>query len=221
MWRLRLPIALGIVAASGACVCVVPSSTGDLTVYYTFGGARCDAAGVDRIRIVAVGDNHGDGATKNVGCDVFGDGLTIQDLTADTYAVTVQGRDSGGNVLYATASPLTMRVHAGSDNQYDVDAPAATGDLSVYWSFEGDTDCTTAGVSSVTYTLYDPTGAAADSSTFDCTAGGISWTGLDPGSWSIDLDGLDAGGNAAYSASASVPVVAGQENSYQVDLTAQ
>ncbi len=217
MWRHRLPLVLAVVAFSGACVCVVPAGTGDLSVFYTFGGSSCTAAGVSTIRLVASGDVHGDGATKSVSCAAFPQGITIKNLTADTYAVTVEGRDSSGRTLYATSTAQSVTVSASSDNQYDLDAPAVVGDLTVYWTFDGLTSCTAAGVDEVDYYLYDPTGALVDSSTFACNNAGVTWTDLDPGQWSVDLDGF-SGSAKTYSGSAVVPVDAGQANSYTVDL---
>jgi hypothetical protein len=219
MRHARLTVLLGVVL-SGACVCVVQPTTGDLSIFYTFGGASCVAAGVDRIHLVASGDTQGDGATKTVTCAGFGQGLTLKDLVSDTYRVTVEGWDSAGNVLYAS-TPQHLNVVAGSDNQYDVDAPAVVGDLTVYWTFNGVTSCSAAGVDTVDYYLYDPTGTQVDAATFACNSAGATWTALDPGQWSVDLDGFDAGGTKIYSGSGVTPVVAGQSNTYTVDMAPQ
>lgn len=213
----RLLSVVAAVAFSGACVCVVGSTTGDLSIYYTFGGRSCDAAGVDRIYVDVSGLH--DGATRTVSCAAFGTGIVFQGLLPESYDVTVEGDDASGRTIYGTDVPVRARVIVGSSNSVSVDVPALFGDLSVTWqTFDGEASCAAAGVQDVAVYLYDETGALEDSGTFACSAGGVDWVGLDPGQRVVGLDALDGAGNIVYTATVSTDVQAGGTNTALVSL---
>ncbi|RMG20914.1 MAG: hypothetical protein D6729_02020 [Deltaproteobacteria bacterium] len=191
-------------------------STGDLTVLYLFGGARCDVAGVTEIRVNVVGVDVADSDTKTVRCADFPEGITIKGFTPGSYDVEVSGTVDG-RPLYAMDAPLRVEVRSNADNSYDVNVPAVAGDLAVYWDFGGK-DCSAAGVSEVRAILYDPSNELLGDARYPCDAGGVEWTLVQPGTYTVLLQALSDFGEVTWAAEATLMATAGAANDYTVTL---
>lgn len=215
MRTFRLAVVL-VAVAGGSCICVVSPGRADLTIFYTFDEMRCDDAGVDRIRVSLNGIDVDDGSVQEADCSTFSDGITVHALRPGRYDVDVEGIDFTGEVIYASYG-LTMRVVDTASNEYDIDVPYLTGQLTLYWTFQGDPACLE--VQEVRVTAVDPAGFVWDDSRYPCDFAGIIYDDVPAGVWSVTLDGIDATDRVVYSATdAAVTVFAGRTNEYTVDL---
>jgi len=219
---LKTLLIFSIALLGTGCIFVgTPRGEGDLTIFYTFGGQRCDAVGVSEISLVVDGTSVNDGTTRSLDCATFFDGVTIGDLAAGSYEVQIQGLSASGAVLYETTTPVAAQVIAGADNEIEVNAISHLGELGISWSFAGETRCSVAGVVDVGVTLYDPSGALYDQQTFSCAVGGVFWENVTPGEWTLVLTGHDSFGDPVYRASGPFTVQAGVASDYNVDLAWQ
>lgn len=199
-----------------------PSLFGSLTVYWTSfdgltGSGRCQDAGVHDVRAVLY-DSAGT-IVHDDSMDCTYEGIVWDYLTAGTYEVVLNGLDSQDGILYAGEKEVVVNV--GEDRAYDVDLHGLFGSLTVWWdSFaghEGSHRCSQAGVSEVRATLYDSAGGLVSDDYYPCTQGGVEWD-LEPGTYEIVLNGIDADGYVLYAGDAWVDVELGQNNVYEVDL---
>lgn len=207
------------IAAGGSTVAVdVPA--GSLTINWTdFNGVTsCATAGVSQVEIDLYDPS---GALyDNTAYSCADTGETYPALAPGAWSAQLFGLDANGNSLFASTQQQTSVV-TDQSNAYDFSLDPTGGNLSLYWSFGGTTVC--GSVASVEIVLYDPTGATYDDSVFTCTdGGGETYPNLPAGNWTVDMygyDGSNATGNQIYSVTgASVPVTAGQDNPYTVDL---
>ena len=194
------------------------TNTGDLTLRYAFEGQPCDRAGVSRIFISMRGRHTGDTFTDLHSCSVF-DGITIENLLEDTYDVRIEGRGPGGEVLYNLAQ-RQVEVTAFRHQSYSLDVPfamAATGELSIYWTFDGFGDCYE--VADVRVRIWGPEGALYEDTIYPCDFGGVLYDSARPGTWSVSLEGLSPSGRLLYAADDRLlDVFAGASNDYTIDL---
>ncbi|MDF1565422.1 MAG: hypothetical protein P1V51_20460 [Deltaproteobacteria bacterium] len=192
----------------------VESTFGDLTVYWnSFGGiSDCASAGVDTVvaSLFDAQDNLLDSAS--IACASAG--VTWNMVAPGGY--TVQLDAYGSNVmLYQGVAAIT--VSQGQADTYTVDLLATTGDLLIYWTFQGSGVC--GGVDGVRVILRDPSGATYDDATYNCTDTGVQYSGVVQGNWSATLQGLDSQGRILFaSGNQLLQVLAGQSNQYVVDL---
>jgi hypothetical protein len=194
-------------------------TTGDLTLLYTFGGATCQAAGASRVVVRIEGVDVGDGSTKDVLCRDFPEGMTVRDLLAGTYAVRVEGYDDQG-LLYQMDAPEQVSVVRGAERRYEIDVPATFGDLTIYWSAFGNvSDCGAAGIDQVVASLFDASDQLVDSQTLACSDGGVTWSFIAPGSYTVQLDAYDATGLLFYQGVQAITVSRGQADTYDVALS--
>lgn len=95
--------------------------------------------------------------------------------------------------------------------------PIRTGDLGLYWTFDGFGGCGV--VEEVRVTLLDPDGFIYDDALYDCDYEGVVYEDLDEGFWSVDLDGIDRYGRVQYrSGPQTVDVIGEAHNDYTIDL---
>ncbi len=190
---------------------------GDITLQYSFDGQSCDRAGVDRIMISLSGRSTGDFYSDNLACNRF-DELTLDHMSEDTYDVTIEGRDRSGALLYSLERRID--VDAFRHQSYNLDVPAVMGafsELSLYWTFEGFGDCLD--VSDVRIQLWGPRGTLYEDTTYPCDFGGVLYESVQPGLWSVTLEGLSPSGRSLYVASdRNLDIFAGSNNSYTIDL---
>ena len=67
-------------------------------------------------------------------------------------------------------------------------------------------------------TLEDAGGNVLDDQTYDCSAAGVTWPQIAPGTYTVILNGIASDGMVYYAASSQVDVTTGQANDYTVDL---
>lgn len=224
MRHTHLAAALAVLLLGPGCIVVSGggggggSGTGDLTIYYTFGGSPCDVAGVSDIEISIAGVNTTDADVKHATCAEAPDGLTIHDFVAGSYDVTVSGL-SGATVLYRMDTPQRMQVLEGTANDYTVDVPGRFGDLAVYWpDFDG-LSCAQAGVDQVRVQLFDASQTPLDDQTFGCGVGGVSWQYLAPGSYTIWLDAENSYGDVLWQSTVDATVQVAASMDYDAAFT--
>lgn len=209
--------ALAITLLGSACYTYVEPAPyddfGSLTIEYTFGGLSCRAAGVDRIYIEVDGTRDGD--AFDVSCAEFDYGITIDNLRDGRYDVYIEGKDIDGNLLYSARD--TARVVAYSHQVYTIDAGFETGQLTIYWTFEGSGRCDD--IRSLRVRLHDGNGYVYDDDTYDCTFSGLVYDLMPKGAWYLDLDAIDFGNRVTYRATdVALYVEANAGNDYTVDL---
>lgn len=190
---------------------------GDLTVSYTFDGVQCDQADVARVRVSLSGENTGDSYTDTLGCGRFRDGVTVFDLLSDRYSVRVEGLDVDGYVLYSMERTLTTRVYSDESNFIQVNLVGASGDLLLNWDFPGNEQCDL--VDTVHVRLWDPSGVLYDDAGYLCSFGGVEYTRLAPGRWTVQMRGLDIDDRVVFRLNErAVDVVERAYNEYTLTL---
>ena len=211
--REGLWVALAAFTLSG-CICVVPSQ-GDLTVFYTFGGETCAAAGVDAIRIDVLGvGSTTDSAALDVDCAAFPEGATIKNLKLGRYEVTIEGWV--GNELRYQETFTDIQVKAG-DNEYDLDVDSITGTLTLFWTFDGSGAC--GQVQDVRVMVTAPDGTLFDDARYPCSGKGVTYDFVPAGDYTVSMDGIDGTGRIVYRSQVyTATVVAGKVNEYIIDL---
>jgi hypothetical protein len=188
---------------------------GDLTLYYEFDGLSCDAAGVDQIEVEADGMTYGDRWEDRFSCARFPDGISIEFLRADLYQVRIRGFSPAGVRLYDTE--LSLRCHGGMDRAFDVDVPFTTGDLTIFWSFDGTASC--GAVDEVRVRLRDPFDRLYDDARYDCRSTGVLYEELQTGDWIVRLDGIDPYDRILFqSGSRMLTVLPDRSNEFDVEL---
>ena len=191
---------------------------GDVTIELLFEGRLCDVAGVDVIDVDVQGRTEGDRYSDSLDCQTFRDGLVIEDLIVDRYDVTLQGRNTAGDLLYSTDNPSMIVVNPGV-TRVSVDAAGLGGDLTVYWTFEGQGSC--GPVNELRVTLRDPSGFIYDDALYPCDFGGVTYEFVTDGLWNMDVDGLDASGRLMYQTfDRGLVVIRNANNEYTLDLDA-
>ena len=209
--------ALLVAVASGSCICVVTSSTSDLTILYTFDGLTCNNAGVEVIAVSVAGVDVDDGAYYEVDCTRFSEGLTISDLRTGSYDVDIEALDFRNVVIYARYG-VPIEVDEDVGNRYDIDVPSLKGQLTLYWTFEGSDQCLD--VVDVHVTAVDPAGLVYDDSDYACDTVGVIYDDAYAGVWSISMDGIDSANRILYTArNQAVTVRPNASNEYTIDLT--
>lgn len=209
--------ALATTLLGSACITHVETDPyddfGSLTIEYTFGGLSCRDAGVDRVYVEVDGTRDGDAFT--VSCAEFDYGITIDSLRDGRYDVYIEGKDIDGNLLYSTRD--SVRVDAFAHQVYTIDVGFETGQLTVYWTFEGSGRCDD--IRSIRIRLHDGNGYAYDDDTYDCDFGGLVYDLMPKGVWYLDIDAIDFGNRITYRASdVALFVESNASNDYTVDL---
>ncbi|RMG19353.1 MAG: hypothetical protein D6729_05515 [Deltaproteobacteria bacterium] len=211
--RIGLVATLVALAFSG-CICVV-QSTGDLVVFYRFGGQTCDAAGVDRIVLDVEGTGGtNDSAQQEVDCATFPEGVRFKNLRLGTYTVTVEGW--AGTELRYQQTFTGIEVKPG-DNEYDLDVAANFGTLKLFWTFAGSGQC--GQVQDVRVMVTGPDLLLFDDARYPCSGQGVTYDFAPAGTYHVEMDGIDATGRIIYRSSVyEAEVIAGQVNEYVIDL---
>lgn len=220
-----LQTALVVSVASLASACYIDLDDddsffgfGDLTVTYTFDGLLCDEIGVSQIRVTLEGQNEGDTFLDTLSCTRFRDGVTVIDLAADQYSLMIEGLDRNGAILYSMDRTLNVSVDGTDDNFASVNLLSTTGDLVVSWVFpDGTAVC--GEITEILVTLRDPSGAVYDDARYDCTFGGVEYSLLEPGRWTVEMVAVDGTDRVIYRLSERVVEVVGRSfNEYNLVL---
>ncbi len=137
----------------------VASTTGDLTLQWTFAGKTCAQAGIAVVHISVENQVITDaGNNPDLPCNSAGvEGTTISPFTPGLYTVDLMGVDGTGATVYAASAPFTVTVVAGQNALYNVDLVAHVSTDAVanlIWTFDGKS-CAAAGVDQVTI-FVDP-----------------------------------------------------------------
>lgn len=97
--------------------------------------------------------------------------------------------------------------------------PSAKGDITLRWSFAGETDCVYAGVDDVVVTIDGRDNSEHFSAVLSCPEAGGTFTGFYEGRYAVTLEGLDVEGNVAYAVTENAFVNGGDvEHMGLVDL---
>ncbi len=93
---------------------------------------------------------------------------------------------------------------------------ALTGDVRLAWNVDVEGSCDAA--DTVEVTIRGGEGQVESRTTFDCEKFSSTLTGLEEGSYSADVVGLDPTGAVVYQGSAAFNIVAGTVTDVKVDL---
>lgn len=192
----------------------VASTFGDLTIYWnSFGGLTdCAQAGVDEV-VASLFDDR-DNLLDSAPIPCASAGVTWPQVAPGAYTVQLDAY-GGGALLYQGVASVT--ASRGQSDTYTVDLVALTGDLIIYWTFNGSGVC--GGVARVRVILRDPSGNVFDDNTYPCADTGVQYGALPEGLWTTTLQGLASGGQILFaSTNQTLEVVAGSSNQYVVDL---
>ena len=213
--RILLPVAGLLVGTIGAACVVVSDGSrlhGDLTVGYDFEALGCADAGVDSVDLFVEGDS-GDTANASVTCDPRQ--FTFVDLWEDDYNIPVNAYDGGNGLLYSGTFRATLLGN--TENEVDVSLPAASGSLSIDWTFQGSATCSD--VAHIHVLLRDPFDTVYDDAVYPCGQAGVSYGEVISGDWRVWLVGSSSSGVVLYQVSnVSTYVDANTDNVFTVDL---
>ncbi|MDP3504060.1 MAG: hypothetical protein Q8S33_27225 [Myxococcales bacterium] len=176
---------------------------GHLTLLWTFNGQGCASVPqVTNMRVTIPGltlENNGVYPCTSAGTD----GITLLNFVLGTYAVTVEGLDASGQVLFAA----TRQVVVNADVSLAIDLPA--GSVRLSWSFPQAARCSQTGdavsgrpVSRVRVTLDSQTPRefpCLDGSTADTPNAAVQLLMM-PGAHTLQLRALDTSGFEFYAA---------------------
>ena len=182
----------------------VASTSGDVTLHWTFSGKSCAQAGITVMHVSVDGlvltDVNG---KADLPCSQGGvDGTTVSPLAPGQHSFDLVGVDSGGTARYALNGYNATAV-AGQNAVYAPNlAPAAptTASANLTWTFSGQS-CATANIDHVTI-LVDPNAdgtqgpQTANAGTVPCNAAGTdgaSVEGMGPGIHSFAILGSRSG----------------------------
>lgn len=215
------PMVLAAMAVgSSSCVFTTGGgSYGDVTLVWAFGAEQLGCAMVPEVAQVTIqipGEELQNAGTY--GClNGRATGITLLDFAPGTYSYTIQGRDSGGAVLYEGSG--TFRVNGSVTVSAILFAsPNAKGGAYLTWSLPGGSWCasspavTQVQVSIDQGTPFDIPCAEGQTST------GAFVTGLTAGSHRIDLSAHEASGFVYYGATSSITVIPGTATSQHYAL---
>ncbi len=203
-----------------------PPPLGNLTIYWSFlrhtstgnvaydttpspgGTSACAQSGVENVVVTYPDGTLIDPNMPSIPCVWSGSqGATFPAFEPGSYTIVVTGYQTDSSVTPAQqvatyTTTVTLDVHGGVDNQYDVQVEAVQQPIDVAaYLFDpvsqGDyASCAAAGVDTVTYTLVDFNGTAiaqSPSSGFTCGQPTVVFTGpldLDAG-YTIRVQGFD------------------------------
>jgi hypothetical protein len=192
-------------------------SRGDVTFLWRFNSASCAAVPeVTQVTIAIPGQTLSNGGVY--ACNSGGtDGITLLDFRPGTYTYTIEGRNNGGSVLYASSG--TFIVNGSVTVQPNL-APNANAPGSIYlnWTFppssiSGGQPASCAQTSGPISNVDVSVDGAAPTA-LRCTDGqtnpGVLIQGLAGGTHTIKLDARDANGFYYYQKVSSFTVVAAQ-----------
>ncbi|MBI5527045.1 MAG: hypothetical protein HY897_11980 [Deltaproteobacteria bacterium] len=192
---------------------------GDVTFFWSFGGLEdCKTAGVSTVQMVILDSLDQTVFNTNASCDEHG--ATITEFVRGDYTLVLYGLDVAGARLYETRVPLPINVGANDYGLIDLASSVETGIVSFTWTFDGGSDCASAGVSRVEIVLVSPGGLTVFSDTPECAAGGYTISNLQPGYYDLRLSGRDSEGVSRFFAGPiRVEVVLGNNNLGNFDLS--
>ncbi len=185
-----LPLSI-LVVVQGACL-VVPTTPdyGDISFSWNFDGeTSCRAARVDELDIEIYDSTDTKVFEDTLGCD--GGSVTVTRFSPDDYVIYVDAYNDRNEHLFqgnksisveadtvADAGEITM-VRTGS---------SVLGDIAFSWSFNGETNCESAGVAEIDVGIYDIDNSEVYINTLECYGSGVTILDFAPGSYSVYLD---------------------------------
>ena len=210
-----IPLLTAAILAAAAC----SPAREDVEVDWTFAGQPCDAAGVATIHMSMPGEVL---SPDQYTCARAPVGVGLGSFLVGDYTLTISGYDASNALAYQTTQVLQVRQGRSAFAIDVARVAAATGPVTLHWSFGGRT-CAQAGIVTVHASVDNQVLADANNnSDLPCSQAGLEGTTIDPlvpGVHGFDLVGVDSTGQARYALYGfSATAVAGQNVNALADL---
>ena len=210
-WMVVAGAALMLAACTGPGTLI-----GDLRVGWRFeNAASCGDAKVSFVEVVVTNADNG---TKEFdqAFDCLDSVATVTDLLPGTYTVTLNGLDSGGYTRYQTVTQAEIKP--GSTDLGEAVLGYVLGNVTFYWSFDGTSDCKTAGVSTMQIVILDSQQQTVFNENHPCSDHGATITEFIRGDYTLILYGLDVSNARLYEAQLPLPINIGDNQYGVIDL---
>lgn len=181
-----------------------------------FDGLTCEDAGVDVAEVTI--ERQGGAFLSSATVQCIGDSLdfTLSDVEEGTYLVSLTAFDADGRLLYDNDDGDIVFLDDGF-SLVDIDVPPSTGDLTIFWTFEGDDRC--GAVDDVSVLLEDPFSSVFDDADYPCDFGGVTYDQIIAGLWRVSLRGRNGDNQILFRADGrDVRVVANTDSRVTIDL---
>jgi hypothetical protein len=165
---------------------------------YRFDGdGSCSAAGVDAINAQVI---------DSEGTPIAGSATPCLDGLAGVDGISTKGErtlyieavDVDGNVRFSGEKTL-QNLQAGETLPLGViDLEPASADVTVRFTFDGESICALAGVDTIDTQLLDDEGQVVQGQTIDCVAGVVVFTDVPVGVYTLHADGNDENNQVQY-----------------------
>jgi len=214
---LLLPLAAVACAVVFVTSCTGAGSLlGDLHVSWRLeNAASCEDAKVSFVEILLTNNDNGVKEFDQA-FDCVDGAEVITDLLPGTYTVTLNGLDTGGYTRYQTSVQTDLKP--GSTNLGEAMLSYILGNVTFYWSFDGVTECKTAGVSTMQIAILDAQEQTVFNESHPCTDRGATITDFARGEYTLVLYGLDVSNARLYEARVPLPINTGDNQYGVIDL---
>jgi hypothetical protein len=200
---LSFAVAAAAVMSGSGCICVT-GTRADVNFLWSFDGKTCAQAPEVASVVVRIPnqtlENDGVYACNNGGVD----GIQLLNFRPGTYQYEIEGRNSAGGVLYETSGTFTV---GSQDVTVNAALRSAGGDVTFYWTFNGQSCALVPYVTQVTIQI--PGQTLAQNGTFPCLNGGVNGivlTNFRNGSYSFFIQGRSSTGVVFFEATGAFRV---------------
>ncbi|MEW5739769.1 MAG: hypothetical protein AB1938_12635 [Myxococcota bacterium] len=192
---MSLAVAAAAVMSGSGCVCVT-GTLPSVNFLWTFNGKTCaQAPEVASVTVRIPGQTLGNDGVYS--CNNGGvDGIQLTDFRRGTYNYEVLAKNSAGAVLYETSGTFSV---SNQDITVNAALRSSGGDVSFYWTFNGQSCALVPNVTQVTIQI--PGQTLAQNGTFPCLNGGVNGillTNFRNGAYSYTIEGKNASGTVLY-----------------------
>jgi hypothetical protein len=165
---------------------------------YRFDGeGSCSAAGVDAINAQVIDGEGTPIAGSNTPCIT---GLVAVEgiSTRGERTLEIEAVDADGNIRFRGSKDL-QNLQPGETLPLGViDLEPASSDVTVRFTFDGETSCAEAGVDNIDAQLLDDEGRIVQGQNIDCVAGTMLFTDVPVGTYELRVDASDANNQVLY-----------------------
>jgi hypothetical protein len=186
-------IPLSVMAMLQTACLVVPATPdyGDISFTWNFEGeTSCRTARVDELDVEIYDSTDTKVFEDTLECE--GGSVTVTRFSPDDYVIYVDAYNDRNEHLFEGSKTVSVEadtvVDAGDITLVRAGS-SILGDIAFYWSFDGETNCDSAGVDEIDVAIYDINDSEIYLNTLECYGSGVTILDFSPGSYTVYLDG--------------------------------